>query len=376
MQIPFQKPTRTGQELRRISDALRRGDLSGDGYYTQRCQTLLEKFLGRGRVFLTASGTAALEMAAILANLQPGDEVLVPTFTFPSTANALMLRGAIPRLVDIRPDTLNIDERQLEGRATSKTRAVSAVHYAGIPAAMDQLLAIANRRRWIVMEDATHALGARFGKRPAGTLGAFNAFSFHDSKNIGCGEGGALVVRDSAAAKRAEIIREKGTNRQAYLRGEISKYSWIDIGSSYAPSELQAAVLSTQIEQLSDINRRRQTIFERYQHALHDFERRGIVRLPFIPLGVESAYHLFHILCNDEKTRDQALKQLKKQGISAAFHYVPLHLSEKGRQLGYRPGMFPVAERVARTLIRLPLYTSMTEKEQKAVIKAVKKVFG
>jgi dTDP-4-amino-4,6-dideoxygalactose transaminase len=362
--------------MRYISEAIRRAHLSADGHFTHLCQRFLERYLGKGTVLLTPSGTHALELAALLADLQPGDEVLLPTFTFPSTANAFVLRGAIPRFVDSRPDTLGINENELEARSTSRTRAICPVHYGGVVCDMRRIQVAARKRKAIVIEDAAHALGARQNNQAAGTFGALNAFSFHETKNVTCGEGGALVITDPTFVRRAEIIRQKGTNRAAYFRGEIDKYTWVDIGSSYTPSELQAAFLYAQLQKLNHIQRRRRQIFEKYQNALKRYEERGVLRRPILPDQDTSAYHLFYILCENQKARDAAMKKFHNHGVHSIFHFAPLHLSAMGRRFGYRAGMFPVAEQTAGRLLRLPLYTSMTAGEQNFVLNIVSKIFG
>jgi dTDP-4-amino-4,6-dideoxygalactose transaminase len=372
--IPFNRPSITGNEIGYIRDAIGRGQISADGYYTQRCSRWLEKYLGAKRALLTSSCTHALEMAFLLLKVRPGDEVIAPSFTFPSTANAFVLWGARPRFIDIRPDTLNLDERLLDGLVSRRTRAVVPVHYAGVPCSMDEIGAVARRRRIPIVEDAAQALGATYRGRAAGTLGALSAFSFHETKNSTCGEGGALVIMDERYIRRAEILRQKGTNREAFFRGEIDKYSWVDVGSSYAPSELQTAFLYGQFLHQQNILRRRRRLFERYQAALAPWEQRGRLRLPVLPADRVSSYHQFHILFDGLQDRDRVLAGLQKKGIRAVFHYFPLHRSRMGERFGYRKGACPVSETVSDSLLRLPFFNSMTRIEQDQVLDALQKL--
>jgi len=360
-----------GPEIDYIRDAIGRRHLSGDGYYTKRCSGFLESFIGAPKVLLTPSGTHALELAALLLDLKPGDEVLVPSFTFPSTVNAFLLRGVRPRFVDIRPDTLNLDAEQAEAQITKRTRAIAPVHYAGVPCDMARLVRIARKSRLPIIEDAAHALGSSIDGRLAGTFGALSALSFHETKNVTCGEGGALILMDPRLIARAEIVRQKGTNRSQFLRGVVDKYSWVDVGSSYVPSELQSAYLWAQLERLKTIQQHRRKIFQRYAWALKRWEDRGRLRLPVIPPGVVSSHHLFHILLDSESDRNRVMDSLTQKGIASVFHYFPLHLSLMGRRLGYRPGQFPVTEDVSRRLLRLPLYNQMTDREQSYVLRSL-----
>jgi len=356
MKIPYNKPGFVGKELKFIKQAVERAQLSGDGFFTGKCSRHLEKFLESSKVLLTPSCTHALELAYLLIGIEKGDEVILPSFTFPSTANAFVLRGGIPRFVDIRHDTLNMDERQLKGAITKKTKAISPVHYAGVPCQIDAVLKAAKKHKLKVVEDAAQALGARFRGKPAGSFGDLNAISFHETKNVYCGEGGALIINNSSFFKRAEIIRQKGTNRAAFYRGEVDKYSWVDIGSSYVPSELQSAFLWAQLKNESAIRRARKNLFERYFEALLPFQLKGSVRIPVIPRDCESSYHLFHILFENNKERNRVMDRLNERGIMAVFHYFPLHLSKMGRKFGYGRGDFPVSENVSECLLRLPLY--------------------
>lgn len=369
--IPFNKVTLTGGELRNIRDAVQRSHLSGDGHYSRLCERHLERKAGARRALLTSSCTHALEMAALLTDAGPGDEFLVPAFTFPSTANAFVLRGAVPRFVDIRPDTLNIDETQVEDALRRRTRAVCIVDYAGVPCEMEALTRIARRRGVFLVEDAAQAYTATYRGRAAGTFGDFGAISFHDTKNVVCGEGGALYINRPEHIARAEMIRQKGTNRAAFYRGEVDKYTWVDVGSSYVPSELQAAFLHAQLRNDDRIRARRERIYNRYLQALRPLEKAGTLRLPVIPGGCRSAYHLFHVIVGNEKTRDRVLRRLAQKSIYALFHYQPLHLSPMGRRFGGRRGSLPVTERIASRLIRLPLYTSMPLSEVDRVAEAL-----
>jgi dTDP-4-amino-4,6-dideoxygalactose transaminase len=373
--IPLNCPALVGSELRYIGDALRRGQISGDGYYTRLASASLEHLLGVPRVLLTPSCTHALELAFLLLPTKPGQEVLCPSFTFPSTANAFVLRGLKPRFIDIRPDTLNIDECLLERAVTRRTVAIAPVHYAGVPCQMDVIMRVAHKHGLAVIEDAAQALGARFKGRMAGTFGVMSAFSFHETKNCNCGEGGCLVMRGSRFIRRAEIIRQKGTNREQYFRGEVAKYSWVDIGSSYIPSELQSAYLQGQLEHLGEITRKRRELHERYVEALAPLAARGCLRLPCIPGDRTSAYHLFYILLENAAQSRRVRLHLQSRGILSAFHYFPLHLSTMGKRFGYRAGDFPVTESMSKRLLRLPFYSTMTWREQKIIFQALRDAF-
>jgi dTDP-4-amino-4,6-dideoxygalactose transaminase len=312
-------------------------------------------------------------MAYLLLDLKPGDEVLLPSFTFPSTANAFVLRGAKPRFIDIRPDTLNLDECLIESHLTKATKAIGVVHYAGVPCEMDVITKIARKRHLWIVEDAAQALGAKYKGRFAGTLGDIGAFSFHETKNVICGEGGGTVLKTSAHVSRGEIIRQKGTNRNAFFRGEVDKYSWVDVGSSFVMSELQAAFLFSQLQNIDAIKERRKRLFEYYWEGLEKFRRQGKIRLPIIPDGCESSHHLFHVIFENESQRDGALEHFKRNGIYAVRHFVPLHLSKMGRQFGYRKGQFPVSEEAGQCLLRLPLFNRMKRGEVDRVISVLSK---
>ncbi|HVO33046.1 MAG TPA: dTDP-4-amino-4,6-dideoxygalactose transaminase [Elusimicrobiota bacterium] len=371
MKIPFNKPALIGREIPYILDAIRRGQLSGDGTYTRRCRQYLERRLRMPAVLLTPSCTHALELAYLLLDIRPSDEIIVPSFTFPSTVNAFMLRGGTPRFIDIRADTLNMDETRVASAIGGKTRAISPVHYAGLPCRMDVILHVARRHHLPVVEDAAQALGATFEGREAGTFGDLNAFSFHETKNCSCGEGGALALRNAKYIRRAEVLRQKGTNREQFYRGVVDKYSWIDLGSSYLPSELQSAFLLAQLQHDKEILARRRRLYLNYREALQPLEAAGKLHLPVIPSQCGSSYHLFHIVLDSQRTRDRLIANLHRKGITAVFHYFPLHLSRMGRRLGYRRGQFPVTEYISPRLLRLPLYNTMTSGEQRYVVKNI-----
>ncbi len=369
--IPFNRPCALGNELAYIERALRGGHLSGDGPFTRSCHSLLQTELGVPAVLLTASGTHALEMAAILLDIRPGSEVLVPSFTFTSTANAFVLRGARPVFVDIRPDTLNIDEKMLEGLVSPRTAAVIAMHYAGVGCEMDAILPFAARHGIAVVEDNAHGLFGRYKGRYLGTFGALSAQSFHETKNFSCGEGGALLINDLSYHARAEIIREKGTNRSRFFRGETDKYSWVDIGSSYLPSELQAAVLLAQLECRAEIQSRRRRIWQFYLDSLGPWARNLGIGLPAVPESCEQPFHLFYLLMTSLRQRQALIARLKAAGILSVFHYLPLHLSDMGRRFGGREGDCPVTENVSDRLLRLPFYNDLTQTDQERVVEVI-----
>jgi dTDP-4-amino-4,6-dideoxygalactose transaminase len=374
--IPFNKPSLTGKELEYIAEAVEFGHISGDGPFTRRCEAYLEEALGVPRVLLTTSCTHALEMAAMLLDLEPGDEVILPSFTFVSTANAFVLRGARPILIDIRPDTLNLDEAQLERLITPRTRAIVPVHYAGVGCEMDEVCEIAARHGIPVVEDNAHALFARYRGRHLGTFGALATQSFHETKNIICGEGGALLINDEAFAARAEILREKGTNRSQFFRGQVDKYSWVDIGSSYVPSDILAAFLFAQLQARESVMQRRRQVFERYAGALGRWASTMGVGLPVVPPHCEQSYHMFYLIMPSLESRQRLIAGLKTRGILSVFHYVPLHFSKMGETFGYRQGDFPVTEERSERLVRLPFYTDLNESDQQRVIEAIFEVIG
>jgi dTDP-4-amino-4,6-dideoxygalactose transaminase len=377
MKIPFNKPFTIGDELKNIEVAVREGQLAGDGRFTRQCHRWLEASLGAKRALLTHSCTAALEMAAILCELAPGDEVIMPSFTFVSTANAFVLRGAVPVFVDIRPDTLNLDENLAAAAVTPRTRAIVPVHYAGVACEMDALTALARAHDLVVVEDAAQGVLAEYRGRSLGTIGHLGCLSFHETKNVISGEGGALLVNDERFIARAEVIREKGTNRSQFFRGEVDKYSWVDIGSSYLPSELIGAFLWAQLERAGEINARRLRLCAAYREELAPLEAGGWLRLPQAPpAGVTGNGHMFYILLPDSATRTRLIAHLKSSGAHAVFHYVPLHSSPAGRRYARAAGALSVTEDIAGRLLRLPLYYGLDEADARRVAGEVRAFFG
>lgn len=361
MQIQFNIPYMTGKELFYISEAHNNKWLSGNGPFTKKCQIWLETQTECGKALLTPSCTAALEMAAILADIQPGDEVIMPSFTFVSTANAFVLRGAVPVFVDIRPDTLNIDESKIEAAITDKTRAIVPVHYAGVACEMETIMAIAARHKLIVIEDAAQAIFSTYKGRPLGSIGDLAALSFHETKNIICGEGGALLINDQKLTERAEIIWEKGTNRGQFFRGEVDKYTWVDIGSSFLPGEVTAAFLWAQMEEAKTITERRLAIWNTYHEGFAALECSGKVRRPVIPVEAAHNAHMYYLLLPDLKSRTLFMEKMNVMGIGVVFHYVPLHSSPAGRKYGRISGQLTETERASDCLVRLPLWLGMEE---------------
>jgi dTDP-4-amino-4,6-dideoxygalactose transaminase len=371
--IPFNRPSFVGDELDRMAAAMTGGHISGDGRFTRACHELLERELGVARALLTTSCTHALEMAALLLDVGPGDEVILPSFTFVSTANAFVLRGAVPVFADIRPDTLNIDERLLPDLITDRTRAIIVVHYAGVACEMDDILSVARGRNVPVVEDNAHGLFGRYRGRMLGSLGALSTLSFHETKNFTCGEGGALLINEPGFIDRAEIIREKGTDRSRFFRGLVDRYGWTDIGSSYLPSDLLAAMLLAQLEARAEIQTARRRIWERYARDLSSWAAENDMRVPVVPEGIEQAYHMFYLLLPSLEARTALLTHLRDRGILAVFHYLPLHDSAMGQRLtrgGGRP--CPVSRHVSDRLVRLPFYRSLTEADQTTVLEAVR----
>lgn len=371
--IPFNAPGLAGHEVEYLHEAIRNRHASGNGPFTRRCEVLLERETGARRALLTTSCTHALEMMALLLDIAPGDEVIVPSFTFVSTVNAFVLRGARPVFVDIRPDTLNLDERLLESRITARTRAVVPVHYAGVACEMDEILAVAARHGIAVLEDNAHGLFGRYRGRTLGTFGCLAAQSFHETKNISCGEGGALLLNDPALVERAEILREKGTDRSKFFRGLVDKYTWVDVGSSYVMSDLLAAFLCAQLEQREVIQARRRELWQRYDAELADWARQIGVQTPTVPPGCEQAYHMYYLVMPTPEGRDGLLAHLKANGVQAVFHYLPLHMSPMGRRFGGCAGQCPVTEDVSARLLRLPFFVELSAAEQKTVMDAVRK---
>ena len=365
--IPFNRPFLTGKEFTHIQEAVAAGQLAGNGRFTRQCQAWLERRTGAPKVLLTQSCTAALEMTALLIDLAPGDEVIMPSFTFVSTANAFVLRGARPVFVDIRPDTLNIDERAVEAAITPRTKAIIVVHYAGVACEMDGLLDIAARHGLVVIEDAAHALMSRYKGRPLGGFGHLATFSFHETKNVISGEGGALVINDPRYVERAEIIWEKGTNRSQFSRGRVDKYTWMDIGSSFLPGELTAAFLWAQLEEAEAITARRLEVWNRYRQACTALEALGL-RAPVIPAECDHNAHLFYMLVPLAAQRNDILADLNARGVNAVFHYVPLHSSPAGQKYGRAAGSMRVTDDCSARLIRLPLWIGMDEAASQYVV--------
>ena len=369
--IPFNKPFIAGKELYYIAQAVAYGNIAGDGYFTQQCSRVLQSEFDIHQVLMTPSCTAALEMAAMLCDLAPGDEVILPSFTFVSTANAFVRLGARPRFVDIRPDTLNLDERLVEQAITSQTKVICPVHYAGVGCQMDSIMAIAQKHDLLVVEDAAQGVCSYFQDRALGSIGHLGAYSFHETKNYICGEGGALCINRPDLVERAEIIRDKGTNRKQFFRGLVDKYTWVAVGSSYVPSEICSAFLYAQLEMLEEIATRRRDIYEFYRSRLEPLEAEGLLRLPRIPAACRSNYHMFYILLPSRQSRDGLLDYLKQQDIHSVFHYVPLHTSPMGRTFGYGDGDLPVTEDLSGRLLRLPFYYEIGESEQSRVVDGV-----
>jgi len=365
--IPFNRPYMTGKELDYIAQANANMHLAGDGEFTKKCHAWLVACTGTARALLTHSCTAALEMAAILANIKPGDEIIMPSYTFVSTANAFVLRGGVPVFVDIRPDTLNIDETKIEAAITPRTRAIVPVHYAGVACEMDTIMDIAQRHGLLVIEDAAQAVMATYKGKHLGSIGHLGAYSFHETKNIISGEGGALLINDERFAERADIIREKGTNRSQYFRGQVDKYTWVDIGSSFLPSEITAAFLLAQMEEAEEITHRRLACWSFYHQSLIPLEEGGKLRRPYIPETCKHNAHMYYAILSSLDTRTHAIEHLKESDISAVFHYVPLHSSPFGNACGRADGSMEVTNYVADRLLRLPLWVGM-EKHQQRVI--------
>jgi len=369
--LPFNHPCFEGKERKYMAQAIANGHISGDGEFALRCHTILEQHLGVPKALLTTSCTHALEMSALLLDIQPGDEVAVPSFTFVSTINAFVLRGAKPVFIDIRPDTLNLDETQLQQKLGPKTRAVVVVHYAGVGCEMDTIQRIAKQQNISVVEDNAHGLFGKYKEKYLGTFGAMATLSFHETKNFTCGEGGAILINDRALIERAEILREKGTNRSRFFRGQTDKYTWIDVGSSYLPSDLLAAFLCAQLEARKQIQRKRKRIWEYYNKNLGDWAAAHNVKLPFIPAHCEQPYHMFHMILPSLHARQALIAHLKAHGILSVFHYLPLHLSPMGKKLGGKAGDCPVTEDISDRLIRLPFYNSLREEDLAKVVETI-----
>jgi len=375
MRIPFNKPYLTGVEMTYMAEAHKLGQLAGDGHFTEACSRYLATSLEASRVLLTTSATAALDMAALLLDIRAGDEVILPSYTFVSTANAFVLRGAVPVFVDIRDDTFNLDERKIEQALTSRTRAIVPVHYAGVSCEMDSIMGIAERIGVPVVEDAAQAIGSTYKGRPLGSIGDFGCLSFHETKNVMCGEGGALILRDQQNVLRAEIVREKGTDRSRFFRGEVDRYTWVDMGSSFLPGELLAAFLWAQLSDATSIIKRRLSIWDRYRVELTSLEEEGRVRLPRIPEDCQHNGHIFHMLMPSERERDRFIKLMRERGIGCVTHYVPLHSSPMGRRVGRISGDMRVTDSVSNRLVRLPIWLGI-EEHQDEVIEAIWDFFG
>lgn len=371
LRVDFNRPVIVGNEFEYIQQSILNTHISGDGPFTKKCHALLEEQLGVPKVLLTTSCTHALEMSALLLKIQPGDEVIIPDFTFVSTVNAFVLRGATPRFIDVRPDTLNLDESKLEAFITPNTRAIVPVHYAGVGCEMDSIMEIAWAHDIAVVEDNAHGLFGKYKGKYLGTFGSMASQSFHETKNFTSGEGGALLINDRELIERGEIIREKGTNRSRFFRGQVDKYTWVDIGSSYLPSDLLAAFLFAQLEQREKIQKHRKQIWEIYFTGLKDWAFAHNVQLPYIPDYCEQAYHMFYLLLPSLDIRQKFIMYLRECGIYSVFHYLPLHLSDMGQKFGGRLGDFPVTERVSDQLVRLPFHNSLTNSEQEIVIDAI-----
>lgn len=376
MAVPFNRPYVAGREMEYIAQALASGHLSGNGEFTRRTQSWLEEYSGSAKALLTHSCTAALEMAAILAGIQPGDEVIMPSYTFVSTANAVVLRGGVPVFVDVRADTFNIDETLIEAAITPRTRAIMVVHYAGVSCAMDEISAIADRHGLIVIEDDAQGIMASYRGHPLGSLGHLAAISFHETKNVISGEGGALLVNDPRLVERAEIIWEKGTNRARFFRGQVDKYTWVDIGSSYLPSELNAAFLYAQLESIDSIMCKRLALWNRYHDAFAPLEQQGLLRRPVVPGECVHNGHIYYVCVADLDTRTRLLDDLKAAGIGAVFHYVPLHTTVPGTTLCRTHGELPVTLAVSDTLVRMPLWVGMPEAAVEQAVGIVAQVVG
>lgn len=370
--IPFNKPSITALEENYISDSLATRKLCGDGSYTRKAGGLFKEKLGLGHVLLTASGTHALEMTAILADLKPGDEVIAPSYTFVSTVNAFILRGARPVFAEIEEKTLNIDAGRIEELITEKTRAIYPVHYAGVICDMDRINAIAKKHNLLVIEDAAQAVGSVYrGRFPAGAIGDMGCFSFHETKNYVMGEGGAIVLKDGELFKRAEIIREKGTDRSKFIRGEVDKYTWVDIGSSYLPPDMSAALLCAQMERFDEIMQKRLAVWNAYHQRFEDAEKQGRLVRPFVPGYTTHNAHMYYVLLPTKEIRDKMIVSLREKGVQSVFHYIPLHSAPMGRKFGCKEGDLPVTEDCAGRVLRLPMWAELSEKEVEYVVESL-----
>jgi dTDP-4-amino-4,6-dideoxygalactose transaminase len=377
MSIPFNKHYTTGKELNYIQDSINRSKISGDGYYTKRVNEFIEKTFHTPKALLTTSGSTALDMAALLLDIKGGDEVILPSYTFVSTVNPFLIAGAKIIFAEIKEDTLNIDPEDIKRKITSKTKAIVPVHYAGVACDMDAIMEIANKNDIKIIEDAAQGVNAKYKGKYLGTIGDMGCYSFHETKNYSCGEGGAILInKDKQLIERAEIVREKGTNRSKFFRGEIDKYTWVDVGSSYLPSDMLAAFLYAQFEQLDEINNKRKFIFNYYYEHLKELEDQGILRLPIIPEGRECNAHMFYILLNSERERNDLMGKLKENGIHAVFHYIPLHTAPMGIKIGYKVGNLPITENLSGRLLRLPMYADLGKEELEYIVGEVCRILG
>ena len=371
MNIPFSKASAVGNEILYIKQAIENGQISGDGHFTKLCNAELEKLTGCKKALMTTSCTHSLDMSAMLLDIQPEDKFILPSFTFVSTVNAFVLRGAKPIFCEIRPDTLNIDEKKIETAITARTKAIVVVHYAGVGCEMNAIMSLAKKYKIAVIEDNAHGLFGKYQHQWLGSFGCLSAQSFHETKNISCGEGGALLINDPDLIERAEIIREKGTNRSRFFRGQVDKYTWVDVGSSYLPSDILAAILFSQLAEADEIQQTRKAIWERYFSGLEQWANQHAVALPFVPQHCEQSYHMFYVMLQDLRDRDRFIGYLKDRSINAVFHYVPLHTSEMGEKFGYIPGQLPVTETVSDRLVRLPFFNDLSIENQEIVIGAI-----
>lgn len=374
--IPFNKPHIGNKEIDNIKKVLfRYGKISGDGDYSKECSSFLEKRFNVPKILMTTSCSSALDITALLCKLKEGEEVILPSYTFVSTANSFLSQNAKLVFADVREDTLNIDENKIEGLISKNTKAIVVVHYGGVSCEMDKIMDLAKRNNLIVIEDAAHAINSKYKKEYCGSIADLGCFSFHETKNITCGEGGCLLINNDKYIERAEIIREKGTDRSKFYRGEVDKYTWRDIGSSYLPSEILCAFLYAQLENVDKITEKRISIWNYYYENLEPYQKMGYIRLPVVPKHCEHNGHLFYILLDSEKTREDLIQEFKDQGILSVFHYIPLHLSPMGEKLGYKKGDLRITEDIAPRLLRLPLYFDLTQKQQDKVIGVVEKFF-
>jgi dTDP-4-amino-4,6-dideoxygalactose transaminase len=375
IKIPYNKPSIVGKELEYIKQAVDSGKISGDGFFSKKCAGFIEKRYGIKKALLTTSCSTALDIASILIDIKDGDEVILPSYTFVSTANSFYMRGAKLKFVDIREDTLNIDENKIEEAITPETRAIAVVHYAGVSSGMNRILEIARENNIYVIEDAAQGIESKYKGSYLGAMGDIGCYSFHETKNIICGEGGAILINNEKFLERAEIIREKGTDRSKFFRGEVDKYTWVDVGSSYLPSEILSAFLYAQLENIELIINSRKSLWKYYYDNLRELEEDGFIKRPVIPENYEHNGHLFYVIVKNGKIRDNLLQYFKSRGILAIFHYLPLHLSPMGRKMGYREGQLPVTEKISSRLVRLPLFYGLTSSEQDTVLGTLEDFF-